>query len=118
LGEIGDLVDLEGIRDLIEDGLGSGEAPADIPIVEAVNEILIESEDVISYLTSMDFAYVTDFYISQMPINGWTSVEENIINDDSALLFFEKDGLKATVTINFNSADNETSVMIFIQTTE
>lgn len=115
LGEVSDLGD---IQDLIEDGLLSGEAPEDIPIVEDPKEILIESEELISYLTPHDYLYIKDFYLHQMPNNGWALLEENIINDNSSLLIFEKSSRKATITINFNLFDENTNVMIFIQSTE
>jgi len=116
-GDIGNLGDFDSIRDLIEDGLisGSGEAPEDIPIVEDPKEILIESEELVSYLTPQDFSFIKAFYMEQMPLNGWSAVQDNIINDNSALLFYEKGDQEATITINFNPSDGKTSVMIFVQ---
>jgi len=122
LGDIGDIGDLGDIGDmfgdLLEDGPFSGEAPDDIPIVDDPKEMLIESEDVISYLTSQDFSFIKAFYMEQMPLNGWSEVEDNILNDNSALLFYEKGNKETTITINFNPSDNQTSVMIFVQASE
>ena len=118
IGDIGDLGNLDDLRDIIEDGLLSGEAPEDIPVVDDPDEILIESKDIVSYLTSEDFSTIKAFYMEQMPLNGWSEVEDNIINENSALLFFEKGDREVTITINFNPSDSQTSVMIFVQTSE
>ena len=68
IGDIGDLGDIgDAFSDLLEDGPFSGEAPDDIPIVDDPREILIESEDVISYLTSQDFSFIKPFTWNRCP---------------------------------------------------
>lgn len=110
--ELGDLGD---VGDLIDDVLGSEEAPSDIPLVDDPKEILIESEALISYFTSQDFNFVLSFYQEQMPINGWVETGDSVINEDTALLYYEKPDRKVTITLSINPVDDETTVMIIIQ---
>lgn len=115
IGDLGDLGDLGDIGDLITEGLGSGEIPPDIPVVEDSKENLFGSENVVSYLTPFDFDFVLDFYQAEMPNNGWSAKEGSVITDDAALLYFEKSGRDATVTLSYTPIDDKTAVLILIQ---
>jgi len=112
----GDFDDLGDIGDLIEDVLGSDGAPADIPLVDEPKEILIESEDIITYFTPQEFSIVLKFYQEQMPINGWSTKDGGVINDDTALLYYEKTDREVTITLSLDPSSNKTTVMIYIET--
>jgi hypothetical protein len=110
-----ELGDLDGIGDLLDGVLGSEESPSDIPLVDDPKEILIESEGLVSYFTPQDFNFVLSFYQEQMPINGWVETSDSVINEDTALLYYEKPDREVTITLSINPADDETTVMIIIQ---
>jgi hypothetical protein len=96
-------------------GSTTGQAPQDIPLVEGTKTNLVTSENFVTYLTSMDFKSVVSFYETQMPVNGWTKVEdESIQNDNSAVLVYDKPSRKATITLGVNPTDNSTVVAISI----
>jgi hypothetical protein len=117
--EIDDIGDLGDIGDIITGGFGSGEVPPDIPVVEPPRDDLIGSNDIVSYMTPMDFDSVLTFYQEEMPMNDWVPLnEENVITDDAAVLYFEKPGREAIVTLSVNPLDDNTVVMITIQTKE
>ena len=118
IGDIENLGDLGDIQNLIEDDLLSGETPTDIPILEDPKDILVESDAFISFVTTQDYESVIDFYNDQMPINGWVQIENNILNENSFLSIYKKDNRETTITINLNPIDNNTAVMIFIQSTD
>jgi hypothetical protein len=114
--EVDDIIgDLGGILD---DESESENIPADIPVVEGQKDNLFGSEQVVSYMTPIDFATVLSFYQEQMPINGWTAKEGDVITEDAALLYYEKTGREATVTLSYSAGDSKTVVMIIIQVKE
>jgi len=112
--EVGDLateVDFEAIitesGDIIETAAAefteipplTGEKPADIPVMEG-GEDLFSSAGMVSYTTNKDFQTVVDFYLREMPKNGWVKNEsESSQSEGQATLVFQKEGRKATVII-------------------
>ena len=118
IGDMENLGDIGDLQNLIEGDLLSGETPTDIPILEDPKDILVESDAFISFLTTQDYESVIDFYNEQMPLNGWAQIENNILNENSFLSIYEKDNRETTITINLNPIDNNTAVMIFIQSTD
>jgi hypothetical protein len=108
--------DIGDFGDLIEGVLGSDEGPVDIPLVDDPKEILIKSEDIITYFTPQEFDFVLKFYQEQMPINGWAAKDGSVINAESALLYYEKPDREVSITLSLNPSDNKTTVMIYIET--
>jgi hypothetical protein len=98
-----------------QSGSTTGQAPEDIPLVEGNKTSLVTSESFVTYFTSMDFKSVVSFYEAQMPVNGWTKVDnESVQNANSAVLVYDKPSRKATVTLGVNPTDNTTVVVITI----
>jgi hypothetical protein len=98
-----------------QSGSTTGQAPEDIPLVEGDKTSLVTSETFVTYFTSMDFKSVASFYETQMPVNGWTKVDnESIQNANSAVLVFDKPSRKATVTLGVNPTNNSTVVVITV----
>jgi hypothetical protein len=94
----------------------SGEAPADIPLVEGDREDFTANDSLVSYSTSLQFADVVGFYKTQMPENGWTIDEQSSVETgSSAILNYSKADRTALVIINADPANNKTLVAITIQ---
>lgn len=90
--------------------------PEDIPIPEAEKENLVISNNTITYAISMPYLDVVSFYKAEMPKKGWkyqpTTSKEL---DNSSILNFTKDSKSASISINFNPANQKTMIVIFIQ---
>jgi hypothetical protein len=88
----------------------------DIPMPEGEKENLVISNNTLTYVISMPYSEVVAFYKAEMPKKGWryqpTTSKEL---DNSAILNFIKDNLSASISINFNPANQKTMVVIFIQ---
>jgi hypothetical protein len=98
-----------------QSGSTAGQAPQDIPLVAGDKTGMVASESFVTYFTSMDFKSVVSFYEAQMPVNGWTKVDnESIQNANSAVLVYDKPSRKATITLGVNPTDNHTVVAITI----
>ena len=98
-----------------QSGSTTGQAPQDIPLVEGDKTNLVTSGTFVTYFTSMDFKSVLSFYETQMPVNGWTKVDnESVQSGNSAVLVYDKPSRKATVTLGVNPTDNSTVVAISI----
>lgn len=90
-----------------------GEAPEDIPIVEAEINNFFGSDNLVSYTTPMDYQQTIDFYTAQMPAYGWTANEDETISSTSyTVLLYETGTRQATVTISTNPLGDETIVLI------
>jgi len=112
LGDVGDLGDMQATIE----AFGTGEAPADIPVVEAPKESFFGSEMLVSYATTMPFDEVLAFYQTEMPKNDWTSKSENdVFSEKVALLNFSKPDRDVIVTLSFDSEKEMTIVMVTIQ---
>ncbi|HZD57218.1 MAG TPA: hypothetical protein VE136_10870 [Anaerolineales bacterium] len=98
-------------------GIHEGEAPEDIPIVDqSTIQDFYGSQTFITYLTSLDFQSVLNFYKTEMPARGWASVAEGSFEaSKSAHLNFSKPTQTASVTLNVNPIDQKTIVVILLQ---
>lgn len=90
--------------------------PDDIPMPEGEKENLVISTNTITFVISMPYSEVVAFYKAEMPKKGWryqpTTSKEL---DNSSILNFTKDNLSASISINFNPANQKTMIVIFIQ---
>lgn len=90
--------------------------PEDIPMPEGEKENLVISTNTITYVISMPYSEVVFFYKAEMPKKGWkyqpTTSKEL---DNSSILNFTKDRISASISINFNPANQKTMIVIFIQ---
>jgi hypothetical protein len=93
-----------------------GEAPEDIPIVGGERENVFESKETVSYMTPMPFQLVVGFYKNEMPLNGWTPIQEGSFEaEHTAVLHFAKPERGATVTLTTNPLTDDTIVLVTIQ---
>ena len=91
------------------------EPPQDIPLVSGDRENFLGTEFMVTYMTTMSFQDVLNFYKSEMPVKGWTAVAQGTVEtQDTAALNFEKDNRKAAITLNINPLDKKTIVLIVI----
>lgn len=107
---------LETAQSVITEGVFIGEAPSDIPIVamDSINQFY-GSEYIISYMTTLDRASVLDFYLREMPANGWNPLQdEAFLNQNIVRLYFEKINRKVDVSLTQNPINNNTVVVIVI----
>ena len=92
-----------------------GDAPSDVPIIEAQNNILFTSPEIVSYETEADYATTVQFYKDEMPNNGWEIDTSLSIETDSAtILQFAKDNRQASVSVTVDTNTNATIVLITI----
>lgn len=116
LGDLGNLDDLQATMEAVQDDFDFGEAPSDIPIVDAEIENFFASEAFVSYITPMDFNDVLDFYLEEMPNNDWEPQENvTVQSEDAAVLQYTKQGQDVIVTISKNPVDESTVVLITIE---
>lgn len=99
-----------------EMGISSGDAPADIPIMEGTTTGLVATAQSVSYFINADLNQALTFYQTEMPKNGWTQVESGSrVGESDAELHFEKDGRKAIVILATIPFVNQTTVVITIE---
>ena len=99
-----DIGDIQATMEAVQDEFNLGDAPPDIPVVEAETENFFASEAFISYTTSLGFDEVVEFYLEEMPENGWNPVNEGLVQtDDGTVLHFKKNGRNAFVTLGIIS---------------
>lgn len=92
------------------------ESPAqDIPVMpDATDKSTFGS--MITYKTPSAFKDVVDFYQDEMPKNGWKeSAEEPLMTDELAMLAYEKEDRKASITITVDNG--QVSVLISVEDT-
>lgn len=92
--EIGDLGDVGEIFDTPV----PGEKPADIPVVDGAEDLFTSPTEV-EYWSEKPVSELKDYYMAEMPLNGWTFVSEES-EEDYYKLVFQKDGRTATVEID------------------
>ena len=97
-------------------GFSAGEAPQDIPVVDqSTVSAFFGSNDVVSYVTSMKYQDVLNFYKQKMPDNGWEALRDGTYEiENTAILQYAKPDRTATVTISVNPIDNTVIVGIAI----
>lgn len=100
-----------GAKDLI-----SGESPKDIPLVDVKTiSALYKSKAMVTYMTSLEYETVVNFYKGKMATEGWNKVEkETTDNALAAVLVFEKEGRNASVTLTPKRIGTGTAVMIIL----
>jgi len=94
----------------------TGEVPEDIPIITGEKEDLFASPNLVSYISSQDYASVVQFYKNEMPVKGWEFKDKDSVETSNvAYLQFKKQDQSASVVISINPANNKTVVMITLQ---
>lgn len=90
--------------------------PEDIPMPEGEKENLVISTNTITFVISMPYSEVVSFYKAEMLKKGWryqpTTPKEL---DYSSILNFTKDNLSASISINFNPANQKTMIVILMR---
>ncbi len=104
-------------RVIATQGVQTGSAPSDIPIVDEDTIVnFFGSESIVTYMTSLGFQKVVDFYKQEMPTNGWEATTQgNVETDKFAHLKFTKLNQTANISININPLDQKTLVTVWIQ---
>jgi hypothetical protein len=92
--EIGDLGD---VGEIFETPV-PGEKPADIPVVDGAEDLFTSPTEV-EYWSDKPVSELKDYYMAEMPVNGWTFVSEES-EEGYYKLVFEKGVRKATVEID------------------
>ena len=92
-----------------------GEAPPNIPVVDAELGNFFGSAGLVSYTVGLPFEQVLEFYRQEMPDYGWESGNQgNVVTPTFAKLAYQNPHQRAEVTISANSPTSETLVMINI----
>ncbi|HLA96943.1 MAG TPA: hypothetical protein VJL34_00700 [Anaerolineales bacterium] len=93
-----------------------GDKPDDIPVVEGERQNYIASSQLVSYFTPLEFQQVVDFYRAQMPVNGWSPIEQGaVLTENTATLNYVKGERLVSITLTVNPLDNHTIVVITLQ---
>jgi hypothetical protein len=96
--------------------LSFGTLPEDIPVVEGEKDNYIKSENIVTYQTPLDLNSVKEFYTREMPVNGWSLVEnQSQLNGNNLLLVYDKPDRKSNITLQLNPLGNQTIVIIAIE---
>jgi hypothetical protein len=69
-------------------------------------------EELVTYKTAASVDEVVSFYESQMPVAGWSPVEEPVMLDNAAFLTYDRGGIVVTVSVDGNGEGQPTSVLI------
>jgi len=87
----------------------------DIPIMaDATDKTTMGT--MITYKSASKLEDVIAFYKEQMPKNGWKASEgEPLITDEMAMLDYEKEGSKSSVTITLDKDSGQVSVLISVE---
>jgi hypothetical protein len=94
-----------------------GDAPEDIPIIDGDKEMFFQSPEMVSYVISLPYAQVVEFYKNQMPVNGWAMEDEDWVESETvANLQFEKTNRRASVVVTPAPGAAKTTVLIMIET--
>jgi hypothetical protein len=92
-----------------------GNPPQDIPVMDGQREMFFQSPEFVSYVISVPYPAAVEFYKNQMPINGWTKVEQDWVEEQAiANLQFEKADRRASVVLTASSGGDKTTVLITI----
>jgi hypothetical protein len=90
-------------------------AASDVPVMPDATE-KSSMGSLITYKSASTFQEVLDFYQDEMPANGWEpSAGEPLLTGELAMLAYEKEGQKASITITVDSG--QVSVMISVEDT-
>jgi hypothetical protein len=83
----------------------------DVPLLPDA-DVQLSTSELISYLTASSVEDAAAFYEAEMPENGWTADEGNMVLDESAVLNYNKDNETASIIVGTD--ENGTSVLISI----
>jgi hypothetical protein len=99
-------------------GFSTTDGPEDVPVVdEASVSDFYASDSIVSYLSTLDYPSILDFYKREMLENGWAEISEGSLEtENAAVLNYEKDNRTATVTLTGNLQDQKTAVQILLGT--
>lgn len=90
--------------------------PDDIPMIEGEKENLVITQSTIVYQVAKPFSEVVSFYKKEMPQNGWIYQPASSVElQSSAILNYTKENRLATISIDFNPANQKTIVTINLQ---
>ena len=88
----------------------------DIPLTEGDKEMYFQSDAMISFVTSIPYDQVLNFYKTQMPAAGWTKVDKDTFETGlAANLHYEKDTRQVSVAISQAPGGENTLVLIVIE---
>lgn len=88
----------------------------DIPVVDGDKDLYFQSGSLVSYLTSLPFHQVLEFYKTQMPAYGWTKLDQDWFESNAAAnLTYEKDNRITSVSLGNSPGSDQTLVLIMIK---
>jgi hypothetical protein len=94
-----------------------GDAPEDIPILDGDKEMFFQSSQMVSYVISLPYMQVVEYYKSQMPANGWAKEDQDWVEGETVSnLQFEKTNRRASVVVTPAPGGSKTTVLILIET--
>ncbi|HSO27834.1 MAG TPA: hypothetical protein VLS48_07165 [Anaerolineales bacterium] len=93
-----------------------GDGPANVPTMPGEVNILLATEDTLSYTTPSAYTSVVEFYKSEMPLLGWTPQENgNVEMPALTTLQYANDLQTASVTITPIALDNTVAVLLVVR---
>lgn len=111
----GQSADAQATMDVVLTEGAYGEAPPNIPLVDAEMENFFGSASIVSYTVALSFEQVLEFYRLEMPDYGWESANQgNVVTPTFAKLAYQNPHQRVDVTISAASPTSETLVMINI----
>ena len=95
-----------------EEALASGQAPEDIPIPDNAEDVqIVDFMGMITFLSPQTPEEVADYYIAEMPNNGWT--EESLDQMEGMhSLVYSKGDRRASILITVDDDTGQTAVLI------
>lgn len=91
-------------------------SPSDFPVMEGEKSSFQSSPDYVSYRIDAKLQDVVEYYKNEMPNSGWDPIiSASVINENGALIHYEKHDRKAVLAINIDPDTNYTIVQITIQ---
>jgi len=91
-------------------------SPSDLPVMEGEKSDFQSSSDNLSYRIDAKVQDVVEFYKNEMPNSGWDPIiSASVINENGALIHYEKHDRRAVLAINIDPDTNNTIVQITIQ---
>jgi hypothetical protein len=109
-----DLTDINQPIDIVlpEEALASGEPPDDIPVPDNAEELqIVDFMGMITYLSPLAPEEVADYYIAEMPNNGWTQVSLDQMQGMHSLEYSKGDRT-ASILITMDTDTGKTTVLI------
>jgi len=104
--------------ELPEEALASGQPPDDIPVPDNAEDLqIVDFMGMITFLSPLTPEEVADYYIAEMPNNGWTEVSLDQMTDMHSLEY-SKEARTASILITSDTETGKTSVLITTGTGE